>query len=1112
MSKRLLVLVAVAAVALALVFWLAQGFGTSVEGRSRPETAPDERRERPAPAPASTELENPLVLAEEPEPAVAPPLSAGSTDAPTESSARRQAASHYQEELAQGRWVQGHVIFPEGTPLDEKAFVVAKGRNFEHGPEHKVEVARDGSFRVAFSEKTRKGRLLLEARHLYLENAKSFDVRELATPLVLEPKLGGCILGKLALPPDGSIPVHELAEASAQIHGDSNRREETFRRSAKVEALAFEFTGLPADDTYSISLECQTAYARDSDGIQVAPGETRALELELLRGVTIEGRVVDEHGAPLSEVQIQANSQNRVLGLYDWRHATTAEGGTFRMQGLGPGDVTLHVKTQGFEGFQKELGALEEGQRFQDLELVLKRGFKIAGRVLWPDGSPADASIVVQAENPGFGAMPFLWNSNFKTKVDGTFEANGLVEGTYRVEARGTRTAEVKETSPLTGKERTKKKRTTWRSSAEHVPVGTLDLELKLDPGLVLYGTVRDDLGASVDDFQIEAEPDRSGRFSFSAARVQSSFKDSGGSFELTGFMPGLWNVVAKAKGHGDSEPLAITVPDDLGNEIELVLPRAARIEGVVLDPAGRPVARAEIVAIEHEGMRMVGLAAPAARADESGFFVLERVAPGAIQLHAISDLAAPSDKLALDLAPGETRTGVELRLRTGGRISGEVVDANGRGERDHRVGVQNWDLNIEKSTTTDASGRFVFEHLPAGQHRVSAAPTSAEIRSIFGSSANENPVLLEREVYVELAEGEMKHVVLTPPVFEPVRMSGIVTVDKRPLGGAHLWASGSDGRSNLTQTNEDGSYALTLPTPGTFEIGVYSWEQGIRHSTQVEVPKAAEFTFDVAFSTGKVTGIVRGPGGKPLPRINVQAERDAGEDSQGWSGDTVSDSEGAFELRLSPGTYALVAGRPDWDESSSANLAPARVEGVVVSAGAHVTGIDLVLREGGAIEGTVRLEDGSISSDVHVLVWNREMELVAQGQADAKGRFRIDGIEAGWVDVTASRNRFVTKREVDVEVRVGGVEQVELVLVAGTQTSARVVDSNGVQVSEGVEVVLVYPNGGIEPAGLWEDRWWLGMLPAGEYTVRASWLGKTVEVPFELSGEAEREIEVRIE
>ena len=86
-----------------------------------------------------------------------------------EQPARVAVASERDAELARGLWVEGRVVFPPGTPPDERVEVVARGRKLKHGPPHAVRVAEDGSFRVAFGAGTKSGRLELKARYLYLE-------------------------------------------------------------------------------------------------------------------------------------------------------------------------------------------------------------------------------------------------------------------------------------------------------------------------------------------------------------------------------------------------------------------------------------------------------------------------------------------------------------------------------------------------------------------------------------------------------------------------------------------------------------------------------------------------------------------------------------------------------------------------------------------------------------------------------------------------------------------------------------------------------------------------------------------------------------------------------
>src|SRR6185503_20334735 len=108
-------------------------------------------------------------LAAQPEAATLPvDESAARARPPVAPSTRREAATSKDVELALAQWIDGRVLFPAGTPDDEQVFVTADGRDFADDSDHRVAVARDGSFRVAFSEKTRLGHFELEARYLYL--------------------------------------------------------------------------------------------------------------------------------------------------------------------------------------------------------------------------------------------------------------------------------------------------------------------------------------------------------------------------------------------------------------------------------------------------------------------------------------------------------------------------------------------------------------------------------------------------------------------------------------------------------------------------------------------------------------------------------------------------------------------------------------------------------------------------------------------------------------------------------------------------------------------------------------------------------------------------------
>ena len=499
--------------------------------------------------------------------------------APTEADA-------YAEELAEGFWVEGQVIFPAGMPADEKAFVVARGREFEHGPEHRVEVPSDGSFRIAFNQRTVGGTIQLEARYLYLDELARVDLTEDVLPLVLEPRLGGRIEGELILPSESALSPEDLEGANVGL--ERSIRSGTWSSTGTygttpVRGLAFEFNALPLGADYRLELDNEVGYGRQLGDLSILAGGTSKILLEIRPGIAVEGRVVDDRGVAVPEVEVGVSSYDSGSGLSGWRQVATDSDGAYAARGLPPGELTVQVDVEGFAPAERKLLPAGEGETIREIDLVLTRGLEITGHVRWPDGSPAwGAAIEVECKEPWFTEI-------FMAREDGSFAANGLLDATYRLSARAER-GEAEQ-------------RGTWRAEAKDVPAGASGLELVLDPGAVVVGFARDDMGRPLDAFDVEALS-REGRSfhmpHFSQFRgeeaVRRSFQGTGGRFELEGLTAGPWSIAAKASGHVASEGRILQVPADLADVIDLVVPRSGRIEGRVVDSGGRAVGNARVV------------------------------------------------------------------------------------------------------------------------------------------------------------------------------------------------------------------------------------------------------------------------------------------------------------------------------------------------------------------------------------------------------------------------------------------------------------------------------------------------------------------------------------
>jgi hypothetical protein len=141
-----------------------------------------------------------------------------------------------------------------------------------------------------------------------------------------------------------------------------------------------------------------------------------------------------------------------------------------------------------------------------------------------------------------------------------------------------------------------------------------------------------------------------------------------------------------------------------------------ARIQGVVTDAAGRPVAGARLVwgVGPHEARTLRAITT-----DSDGRYALEALAEGESQLlrvdaggHAL-DRAEALRWSELPLRAGET-VSADVRLVSGCSVSGSVRDAAGAAVAGAEVRLDPAEFELdERRTRTDAAGGYAFEDLP---------------------------------------------------------------------------------------------------------------------------------------------------------------------------------------------------------------------------------------------------------------------------------------------------------------------------------------------------------------------------------------------------------------
>ena len=159
---------------------------------------------------------------------------------------------------------------------------------------------------------------------------------------------------------------------------------------------------------------------------------THEVPLELVRTAELHGRVVDEAGAPVSGARVEpqladleelgvistplplaAEAAALPVGLAAPRAASsggpgprgggtsigvgsvvTGEDGTFRLTGLGPGQVRVAISQVEATPFRTLPLELAPGQRRELGNIALHRAIRLSGRVVGPDGSPVAGARV----------------------------------------------------------------------------------------------------------------------------------------------------------------------------------------------------------------------------------------------------------------------------------------------------------------------------------------------------------------------------------------------------------------------------------------------------------------------------------------------------------------------------------------------------------------------------------------------------------------------------------------------------------------------------------------------------------------------------------------------
>jgi RNA polymerase sigma-70 factor (ECF subfamily) len=442
------------------------------------------------------------------------------------------------------------------------------------------------------------------------------------------------------------------------------------RRSVRTDARGeFELAGSLTGGFYQIAVRAK-GYGRIDQQVQAPDAEAAGVvEVALIRGRTLRGRVIDRNGAPVEDAYVTAPAlafeDFWSFQRHDWQATRTHADGTYELE-----DVRrdmhhlLFVKKAGYGAVSYEIDDREVERDVLALpDVVLHAGAIVRGVVVDEDGEPYAARVVYLK---GRNRDASMWNDRDRSQASiylddrssrtddlGRFAFADVAVGDYEVSA------------PLRNVEDSVRKRI-----AVDGPEPVTDVELVLPRGLSIAGRVVGPDGEGVHSWLVfEAPEDPRGLVR------QSTELD--GTFEVRGLVAGVYSGVAYPTYLGSvamSERLAKAPIHAVAagrTDVVVELTPSAILSGRVVEADGSAAAGVT-VGIWLDGEQDVENGAVTAADGTFGIWVAENSGPyelratgrirqvGAIQR--VESLPPEHMPSVSDVAPGDGRQ-YEIRL-----------------------------------------------------------------------------------------------------------------------------------------------------------------------------------------------------------------------------------------------------------------------------------------------------------------------------------------------------------------------------------------------------------------------------------------------------------------